>query len=89
MDFTPVENETTFSLLRDSSASIEEIVEATKLAKSTMRGHIYGEHYDGPTSMERLQAYHDRMDMLMRVYPRLPEQIMLDAARAAGPARRA
>jgi hypothetical protein len=33
--------------------------------------------------MERLQAYHDRMDMLMRVYTRLPEQILLDAARAA------
>jgi hypothetical protein len=82
MDFTPLENEATFSLLRDA---IEEIVEATKLAKSTVRGHIYGEHYDGPTSMERLQAYHDRMDMLMRVYTRLPEQILLDLrARQSG-----
>jgi hypothetical protein len=63
--------------------SIEEVVEATTLGKSTLRGHFYGEHYDGPTSMERLQAYHDRMDMLMRVYTRLPEQILLDAARAA------
>jgi hypothetical protein len=83
MDFTPLEIEAIFSLLLDASASIEETVEATKLAKSTVRGHIYGEHYDGPTSMERLQAYHDRMDVLMRVYTRLPEQIMLDAARAA------
>ena len=63
--------------------SVEEVVEATTLGKSTLRGHFYGEHYDGPTSMERLQAYHDRMDMLMRVYTRLPEQILLDAARAA------
>jgi hypothetical protein len=83
MNFTPLEDEVTFSLLRDSSASIEEIVEATKLAKSKVRGHTYGEHYDSPTSMERLQAYHDRMDILMGVYTRLPEQIMLDAARAA------
>jgi hypothetical protein len=42
-----------------------------------------GEHYDGPTSMERLQAHHDRMDKLARVHTRLPEQIMLDAALAA------
>ena len=66
-----------------SGPSIEEIVEATTLRKSTVPSHFYGEHYDGPTSMERLQAYHDRMDMLMRVYTRLPEQILLDAARAA------
>ena len=33
--------------------------------------------------MERLQAYRDRMHILMRVYTRLPEQILLDAARAA------
>jgi len=83
MNFTRLENEATFSLLRDPRAAIEEIVEATKLAKSNVRGHIYDEHYDGPTSMERLQVYHDRMDMLMRVYTRLPEQIILDAARAA------
>jgi hypothetical protein len=82
MDFTPTpENKVAVSLMRDSSASIEEIVEATKLAKSTARGHIYSEYYDGPTSMERLQAYHDRMDKLLRVHTRLPEQIMLDAAR--------
>jgi hypothetical protein len=82
MGFTPtLENKVAFSLMRYSSASIEEIVEATKLAKSTARGHIYGEYYDGSTSMERLQAYHDRMDKLVRVHTRLPEQIMLDAAR--------
>jgi hypothetical protein len=54
-----------------------------KRAKWARRGHIDGEHYDGPTSMERLQAHHDRMDKLARVHTRLPEQIMLDAALAA------
>ena len=67
-----------------SDPSIEMIVEATTAHKSAVPSHFYGEHYDGPTSMERLQAYHDRMDMLMRVYTRLPEQILLDAARAGG-----
>src|SRR5262245_31549 len=46
------------------------------------RARIDNEQYDGPTSMERLQAHHDRMDKLARVHTRLPEQIMLDAALA-------
>jgi hypothetical protein len=81
MDFTPTaQNKVAVSLMRDSGASIEVIIEATKLAKSTVRGQIYGEYYDGPTSMERLHAYHDRMDKLLRVHTRTPEQIVLDAA---------
>jgi hypothetical protein len=67
---------------KTSDPSIEEILEAAKLAKWAGRGHIDGEHSYAPTSMERLQAHHDRMDQLMRVHTRLPEQIMLDAARS-------
>jgi hypothetical protein len=70
------------SLREPSDPSIEEILEAAKLAKWAGRGHIDGEHSYAPTSMERLQAHHDRMDQLMRVHTRLPEQIMLDAARS-------
>jgi hypothetical protein len=60
----------------DTRTSIEEILEATEPATGARR-------YDGPTSMERLQAHHDRMDKLARVHTRLPEQIMLDAALVA------
>ena len=67
----------------DTRTSIEEILEATKPATSAGRARIDGEHYDSPTSMERLQAHHDRMDKLACVRTRLPEQIMLDAALAA------
>jgi hypothetical protein len=67
----------------DTRTPIEEILEATKPATCAGRARIDGEHYDGPTSMERLQAHHDRMDKLARVRTRLPEQIMLDAALAA------
>ena len=63
--------------------SNEEILEATQPATWVGRARIDREHYDGPTSMERLQAHHDRMDKLARVRTRLPEQIMLDAALAA------
>ena len=64
----------------DTRTSIEEILEATEPATGARRARIDGEHYDGPTSMERLQAHHDRMDKLARVHTRLPEQITLDAA---------
>ena len=67
----------------DTRTSIEEILEATEPATGARRARIDNEHYDGPTSMERLQAHHDRMDKLARVHTRLPEQIMLDAALAA------
>jgi hypothetical protein len=67
----------------DTRTSIEEILEATEPATGARRARIDGEHYDGPTSMERLQAHHDRMDKLARVHTRLPEQIMLDAALVA------
>ena len=67
----------------DTRTSNEEILEATEPATWVGRARIDREHYDGPTSMERLQAHHDRMDKLARVHTRLPEQIMLDAALAA------
>ena len=67
----------------DTRTSIEEILEATEPATGARRTRIDRGHYDGPTSMERLQAHHDRMDKLARVHTRLPEQIMLDAALAA------
>jgi hypothetical protein len=62
--------------------SIEETLEATKPATRAGRARIDGEHYNGPTSMERLQAHHDRMDKLAFVHTRAPEQIILDAALA-------
>ncbi len=67
----------------DTRTSNEEILEATELATWVGRARIDNEQYDGPTSMERLEAHHDRMDKLARVHTRLPEQIMLDAALAA------
>ena len=67
----------------DTRTSKEEILEATEPATWVGRARIDREHYDGPTSMERLQAHHDRVDKLVRVHTRLPEQIMLDAALAA------
>jgi hypothetical protein len=69
----------------DTRTSIEEILllEATEPATGARRARIDREHYDGPTSMERLQAHHDRMDKLARVHTRLPEQIMLDSALVA------
>jgi hypothetical protein len=57
-------------------------VDARTLIKRAGHTHVDGEHYDGPTSMQRLQAYHDSIDELMRVHTRLPEEIMLRAARA-------
>ena len=67
----------------DTRTSNEEILEAAEPATWVGCARIDNEHYDGPTSMERLQAHHDRMDKLARVHTRLPEQIMLDAALAA------
>ena len=67
----------------DTRTSNEEILEAAEPATWVGCARIDNEHYDGPTSMERLQAHHDRMDKLARVRTRLPEQIMLDAALAA------
>ena len=67
----------------DTRTSIEEILEATEPATGARRTRIDRGHYDGPTSMERLQAHHDRMDKLACVHTRLPEQIMLDAALVA------
>ena len=48
--------------------SNEEILEATQPATWVGRARIDREHYDGPTSMERLQAHHDRVDKLARVH---------------------
>src|SRR5262249_56358735 len=62
--------------------SIEETLEATKPATRAGRARIDGEHYNGPTSMERLQAHHDRMHKLACVHTRAPEQIIIDAALA-------
>jgi hypothetical protein len=67
----------------DTRTSIEENLEATEPATGARRARIDREHYEGPTSMERLQAHHDRMDKLARVRTRLPDQIMLDAALVA------
>ena len=52
----------------DTRTSNEEILEATEPATWVGRARIDREHYDGPTSMERLQAHHDRVDKLARVH---------------------
>jgi hypothetical protein len=83
MDGTTIlESEVVCWPLQDIGFSIEEIVEAEPIAK-IVRGHVDAPIHERPTAMDRLQALHQRLDELLGVHTRSPEQILLDAALAA------
>jgi hypothetical protein len=77
-----MESEVAFWPPQRTGFSIEETVEAEPIGE-IVRGHVDGPTHEGPTAMERLQALHERLDKLLGVHTRSPEQILLDAALAA------
>jgi hypothetical protein len=79
---TEMEGEVVFWPLQDTAFSIEEMVEAEPIAE-IVRGHVDGPTHERPTAMDRLQALHERLDELLGIHTRSPEQILLDAALAA------
>ena len=83
MDVTTIlEGEVVFWPQQDPGFSIEEIVEAEPIVE-IVRGYVDGPTHERPTAMDRLQAFHERLDELLGVHTGSPEQILLDAALAA------
>ena len=58
--------------LYDAGVKISEIGRLCGVSKNTISGYVWRQgwsrRYDGSTSMERLDALHDRMDTLLREY---------------------
>jgi hypothetical protein len=83
MDVTTIlEGGVVFSPRQDTGFSIEEIAGAEPITE-IVRGYVDGPLRERLTAMGRLQPLHERLDELLGVHTRSPEQILLDAALAA------